>query len=1145
MPALQPATNTITAHICAPISYMMRKFNAQVNHPLGLALAAAKNVRIRVSRRYHMRMRTTPMLPGLVIGLYFLLTTGAALAYERPDAVSLSGGWEIAPVAPLIDIVAPEYREAKLDYPRPDFPTLAPQLAQVVPQDARPPASAQWRKIDVPCAWEQVLGIDYNKAAWYKRSVDIPAEWLSAGRHAWIEFDAVSCAAGVWLNGQWLGGHVGDFTRWRLDMTAAAKPGANELLVYVDELPGHVTQGFLCIVLPHHGGIWQDVRTYSTGDISIEPDGVYVKYDSKTHTVDVEIELSRDWDVNNGYVRLSFGHEGPYAQIYTSVPPTFISNQVVKARENRLTVHGDVFLDRWSPKFTERYVIGVDIFDKQPINDVIPSDYVSQRFAVRDIRIEGDQLLLNGQPIRLRSALNWGQYPRVVSPAPPPDVLREEFRQLKALGFNAETVCLIMLPDYYYDIADEEGILLWQEYPTWHATFDRKDADTYLPEFERFIRRDRNHPSIILRSMSCEAGVAKDNVMTELYNMSKDMTSAPSQDNTSWFWLSNLKIADWYDEHNYYNNNQWEKYLLKTLPGQLDELEPKPFLIGESMLFSPWPDTQALFNAVTSQAVKGLVPTDYVHTPREPLPSGLTGTDEPSQSSIAPRGGWPYWFPRCYQSMLDTEAKLRARYNAGLPAGEDIVRDYLMPQSNYYALINRKFQMELMFSSPRYTGYTINTVRDVPLVRAGLMDDLGRPRWTPEQWAWHGEHSKSPVQVGEDVGDKLSQWTPGQLETYNGSPCTVLTEGYREMQPMFAGWGNAKLVQAAGLPGALKQPAEKMLVTSVLTFDMVKYIEQGGGVLLLTSKWPGAMSSVAHMYWRDQPLIPPVGPWVAVDMQNNGKDIAKTVLELQMYDLTRNFSQVVPTQELGLADAVDPLIRLHDTHDLAEVQVFDQLFATRCGKGLLMVSSLDHATPAGQWVLGELISFGNAWLGKFEGAEEGAPASMFTFPKTSIAAERLKQFAVARVNGVLALDEGWRFKLDPDEQGEQLGWQQPGFADSAWDTVRTAVSWEALGYSYDGMGWYRRVLDVPADWQGRTVRLIADGIDDAYTVWVNGKAIATHGSFTDHEQTVWLRQTVTDITAALQPGQPNTLVLQVVDITGQGGIFKPLYITTE
>jgi hypothetical protein len=1080
---------------------------------------------------------------ALLLAIISILWASTAMAFERPGAQKLDGNWEIAPVAPLIDLVKPEFREAKLDYPRPDFPTLAPKLEEVVPEDAKPPADAQWRKISVPCAWEQVLGIDYNKAAWYRRSVDIPTGWLGEGKHAWIEFDAVSCAAGVWLNGRWLGGHVGDFTRWRLDMTAAAQPGANELLVYVDELPGHVTQGFLCIVLPHHGGIWQDVRMYGTGDISIEPDGAYVTYDEKTETVDIEVQSSREWDASAFSVDVKI-EELPWKRMGTGSfnphPPVGSNGGSIGTKGTQMLLHWEAWnLEPWSPATPARYRATIHVKDQSG------EDIVTQDFAVRDIRTEGDQLLLNGAPIRLRSALNWGQYPRVVSPAPPPEVLRDEFRKIKSLGFNAETVCLIILPDYYYDIADEEGILLWQEYPTWHATFDRKDADAYLTEFERFFRRDRNHPSIVLRSMSCEAGVADDNVMAELYNMSKEMTGTPSQDNTSWFWLSNLKIADWYDEHNYYNNNQWADYLLKTLPGELDKLPPKPFLIGESMLFSPWPDTQALFNAVTTQAVQGIAPTDYMHTPRQPLPSGLTGTDEPSQSSIAPRGGWPYWFPRCFQSMLATEAKLRARYNAGLPGGEDIVRDYLMPQSNYYALINRKCQMELMFSSPRYTGYTINTVRDVPLVRAGLMDDLGNLRWTPEQWAWHGENTASPVQVGEDAGDKLSKWAPGKLVIHNGAPCMVLTEGYRDTAKLFDGWQNTTPLNSGELPEALKQPATKVLATSVLTFDLADYINKGGAVLLLASKWPGALSSVAHFYWRDQPLVPPAGPWVAADVAHNGKDIAKTVLELQMYDLTRNYSQVVPTQELGIADEVDPLLRLHDTHDLAEVQVFDQLFATRCGKGLLMVSSLDHSTQAGQWMLGELISFGNAWLGKFEGAEEGAPPSMFRFPATSMSLDRLKQFAVARANGIMGLDEGWRFKLDPDERGEKLGYQNAGFDDSAWDTVRTGIAWESLGYDYDGMAWYRKVLDAPANWQGCKIRLIADGIDDAYTVWVNGKAIATHGSFTDHEQTVWLKQTVTELTGALIPGQRNTLVLQVVDITGQGGIWKPLYITTE
>jgi hypothetical protein len=235
-------------------------------------------------------------------------------------------------------------------------------------------------------------------------------------------------------------------------------------------------------------------------------------------------------------------------------------------------------------------------------------------------------------------------------------------------------------------------------------------------------------------------------------------------------------------------------------------------------------------------------------------------------------------------------------------------------------------------------------------------------------------------------------------------------------------------------------------------------------------------------------------------------------------------------------DEVDPLIRLFDTHDLPEVAVYDQLVATRVGKGMLLVSAFDHATPAGQWLLAELVRYASAWV-----AEPGLQG----FPRASMDAGRLSQFAVARANGIMALDEGWRFKLDPQQQGERLGYQSPTFDDSAWDSVRTGIAWEALGYDYDGMAWYRKQIDVPAGWAGLKVRLIAEGVDDAYTVWVNGKAVQTHGSFTVHEETVWLKQTVTDLTGYLKPGERNTLALQVVDITGQGGIYKPLYIATE
>jgi hypothetical protein len=337
-----------------------------------------------------------------------------------------------------------------------------------------------------------------------------------------------------------------------------------------------------------------------------------------------------------------------------------------------------------------------------------------------------------------------------------------------------------------------------------------------------------------------------------------------------------------------------------------------------------------------------------------------------------------------------------------------------------------------------------------------------------------------------------------------------------------------------GLP--LPTDHSNVVVTSVLTHELADFITRGGAVILLTSKWPGALGSYHHYFWRDAVFVPPVGPWTGTDCDR--------IIDLQYCDLNTTKSQVISLSDLGITEYADTLLRLFDTHDLQTVVVYDQLVATRAGDGLLVASSLDHSTQAGQWVLGELAAWAAAWLMRTP-VTAGKSGRLDEFPATELPAELLHKLAVNRANGIQSLEHNWRFSLDPDQVGEQEGWMSREIDDSGWDLVRAGTGWERLGYSYDGMAWYRRWIEVPEDWTGANVRLIADGIDDAYTVWVNGSEVNTHGSFTVHEETVWLKQTVTDLTGYLVPGEANLLVLQVVDIVGQGGIWKPVYLAAD
>ncbi len=711
--------------------------------------------------------------------------TGILFAIQRPDAVPLNGKWEFLEVDPLNDLVAD--RTGSFDPPR-----LSSRLSEVIPDSMLPnphqfiPGESLWKTIDVPSAWEQVAGIDFNGAGWYRRTIVLPREWQGAGQRTWIEFDAVATAAGVWVNGKWCGGNVGDYVRWRVEITAAAAAGKNEILVYVDELPGHITQGFLSVIAPHHGGIWQEVRMYRTGPVSLLPDGVHIDPEFTSGKVKIAVLLDQPWPEKLPFPDLKIlTHPGGNENLLTGENNLRITREKEnKALMYEFTLHSHRI---WSPDHPNLYQARLNV----PAGSSGKAEQVHQTFAFRDIRISGSTVYLNGQPLNIRSVLNWGYYPRIVSPAPPPEVVREEFDYYRSLGFNAETICLMIMPDYFYDIADQTGMLIWEEYPTWHNDFSDKEQETFRRVFPAYFRRDRHHPSIILRSISVEAGVKDQEVMAELVSLAKKSTDTPVQDNSSWFWLSNEKLTDWYGEDNYWNNDRWARHMLIDLPAKLAEMPVKPYIIGETIAGTVWPDAGAL------QKIKM----------QTPLANGIIGSDQPQRGAR-----WPYWYPTCFESCLQVEQSLRDRYNAVLPAGKDVIRDYLLPQSERYALEFRRFQISLLYADPRYAGWTLFLGRDVPNCHSGLYDNLGRPRWQPEEWAWMNAATAPPVTVEEaakrgpaksliEAAPELLRWDPRrgwaiQTET----PLFYLREGYSELGPLFTGWLQSKTISEQKIP---------------------------------------------------------------------------------------------------------------------------------------------------------------------------------------------------------------------------------------------------------------------------------------------------------------------------------------------------------
>ena len=174
--------------------------------------------------------------------------------------------------------------------------------------------------IAVPAAFETVFGPQFDGVVRYYRALPLPSTPVP---HVRIEFAAVATHATVYCNGQEVGQHLGGWTPFRVDVTQALRwDGKDELQVRVDEKVGHNTQGFLPIVQPHFGGIWQGVTLCLDQQPVLDRLGVFLfgdasgKLDYVVPTLgassNVEVELTlRDGDRVLNTVRATARDEKP------------------------------------------------------------------------------------------------------------------------------------------------------------------------------------------------------------------------------------------------------------------------------------------------------------------------------------------------------------------------------------------------------------------------------------------------------------------------------------------------------------------------------------------------------------------------------------------------------------------------------------------------------------------------------------------------------------------------------------------------------------------------------------------------------------------------------------------------------------------
>ena len=133
----------------------------------------------------------------------------------------------------------------------------------------------------------------------------------------------------------------------------------------------------------------------------------------------------------------------------------------------------------------------------------------------------------------------------------------------------------------------------------------------------------------------------------------------------------------------------------------------------------------------------------------------------------------------------------------------------------------------------------------------------------------------------------------------------------------------------------------------------------------------------------------------------------------------------------------------------------------------------------------------------------------------------------------------WKFSTDPSLAGDGGKWYLRALDDSHWAEITGDRPWEDRGYpGYDGVGWYRKWVAIPAELHAAHLYAVFGSVDDEYDIYVNGQKAA-------HHSRSWNELTSTDILPFVRKGEENLIVLRVNDLGGEGGLSGPTAMITD
>jgi beta-galactosidase len=343
---------------------------------------------------------------------------------------------------------------------------------------------------------------------WYRKTFDLPAE--ARDKEIILRFDGAMNATEAWVNGQSAGKFMGGYLPYVMDISKLARPGEkNVIAVRLDNRDNPLTgpKPLADLDFNLYGGLYRDAclilknKLHITDPILADKTaggGVFVTFPAVSReqaTVDVRTQVKNDDETPRTFVVRTtlLDAQGQAVASAESVPEALAAGTDREVIQEIQVANPKL----WSPQSPSLYQARSELIEK---GGTVDAGQI--RIGIRRIQITKDGFWINGQKMFLRGANRHQEYPYLGN-ALSDDVQYRDALKIKEAGFDYVRLSHYPQSPAFLDACDELGLVVMDSIMGWqYFCKDPAFAGLKYRECRQLVRRDRNHPCVILWEVS-------------------------------------------------------------------------------------------------------------------------------------------------------------------------------------------------------------------------------------------------------------------------------------------------------------------------------------------------------------------------------------------------------------------------------------------------------------------------------------------------------------------------------------------------------------------------------------------------------------------------------------------------------------------